>query len=259
MHHRLGRRERRVEFGREELVDAVPDDRGDGERGRRAVSRPRRAPARRAATGAPCPRRTPRHPPPGPPSRRARPRRGAGCRRAARRRAPTRGTRAARCADCPATDTSSFAVPNSRAKSGRLTLMPWMRSSRALRCERNRMPLRTSTASCVMRKVCMRHDSQKPMMTRDDEQRDAGDRPADEPVRRRCRRSGRSPSRPATSRNATSMSSPRSGAKSTRNMSTSALAEVRDDEAEHGDEARGRRAAADSPGAAGATRRRRGS
>ena len=61
-------------------------------------------------------------------------------------------------ASCPATLTSSFAAPKTRAMTGRTTLMPWMRSSRALRCVRNRMPLRTSTASSLMRKLCMRHE-----------------------------------------------------------------------------------------------------
>ena len=123
-------------------------------------------------------------------------------------------------ADCPATDTSSFAVPNRRAKSGRVTLIPWIRSRRALRCDRNRMPLRTSTASCVIRNVCMRHDSQKPMTSATiSSATPAIAHPTSPcvtmpPIGSFCQS-------PRHVSNSTSMSSPRSGAKSTRNMSTS--------------------------------------
>ena len=64
-------------------------------------------------------------------------------------------------ASCPATLISSFAAPNSRAKNGRMMLMPWMRSSRPRRCVRNTTPLFTSTSSSVMRNVCMRHETVK--------------------------------------------------------------------------------------------------
>ena len=61
-------------------------------------------------------------------------------------------------ASVPAPTTSSFAMPSSRAIIGRVRLTPCTRSSGARRCVRNRMPLRTSTSSSVMRKVWKRHD-----------------------------------------------------------------------------------------------------
>ena len=115
---------------------------------------------------------------------------------------------------------SSFAAPNSRAKNGRVMLMPWMRSSRARRCVRNRMPLRTSTASWVMRNVCMRHDSQKPMTSATiSSATPAIAHPTSPcvtmpPIGSFCQS-------PRHVSNSTSRSSPTSGAKITRNMSTS--------------------------------------
>ncbi|OUE28934.1 hypothetical protein BFL36_00265 [Clavibacter michiganensis] len=63
-----------------------------------------------------------------------------------------------RFASLPATWISSLAAPMSRARRGRTMLTPWIRSSRARRFVRDRMPLRTSTVSSVTRNVCMRHD-----------------------------------------------------------------------------------------------------
>ena len=121
-------------------------------------------------------------------------------------------------ADWPATDTSSFAVPKSRAKTGRVTLMPWIRSSRALRCERNTMPLRTSTASCVTRKVCMRHDNQKPKITR---RMTTATPPSAQPTRPRDTMPpiGSLAQSPCQARYSASMPSPTSGAKTTRKNS----------------------------------------
>ena len=61
-------------------------------------------------------------------------------------------------ASAPAPTTSSLAMPSRRAIIGLVRFTPYTRSSGARRCVRNRMPLRTSTSSSVMRKVWKRHE-----------------------------------------------------------------------------------------------------
>ncbi len=81
------------------------------------------------------------------------------CRRSSAARAP----RYASCtlASLPAWAISSFAVPKIRGTTGREMLMPWIRSSRALRWLRNSTPERTSTTSPVTRNSCIRQDTVK--------------------------------------------------------------------------------------------------